>query len=114
MIEFGLLETGLLLGLYVLLAGTWGLLYAVARLWSTAMFRSAAAAVYGLHGLTALAVIMRTPLGMGWKCLIAASSLAFLAIPPIAWRFLQHIHENESSANDRKSSPGSGRVVARL
>jgi hypothetical protein len=114
MTEFGLLQTGLLLGLYVLLAGTWGLLYAVARLWSTAIFRRMAAAVYGLHGLTALAVIMRTPLGVGWKCLIVTSSLAFLAIPLIAWRFLQHIHENESSANDRKSAQRSGRGVARL
>ena len=114
MTEFGVLETGLLLGMYALLAGTWGLLYAVARLWNMAILRGAAAAVYGLHGLTALAVIMRTPLGLGWKCLIVASSLAFLAIPLIAWRFLQHIHENESSAHDRKSSQRFGRVVARL
>ena len=114
MTEFGLLQTGLLLGLYVLLAGTWGLLYAVARLWSTAIFRGAAAVVYGLHGLTALAIIVRTPLGMGWKCLIVASSLAFLVVPPIAWRFLQHIHENESLEHDRKSSQHSGRAVARL
>ena len=60
-----------------------------------AIFRGAAPAVYGLHGLIALAVIMWAPLGTGWKCLIVASSLIFLAIPPIAWRFLRHIHENE-------------------
>jgi hypothetical protein len=95
MTQLDLLETGLLLGLYVLLAGAWGVLYAVARLCRMTIFRGAAAVVYGLHGLAALAVIMRTPLGIGWKCLILASSLIFLAIPPVAWRFLQHIHEAE-------------------
>jgi hypothetical protein len=95
MTELDLLETGLLLGLYVLLAGAWGVLYAVARLSRMAMFRGAAAVVYGLHGLAALVVIMRTPLGVGWKCLILVSSLIFLAIPPVAWRFLQQTHENE-------------------
>ncbi len=95
MTELNLLETGLLLGLYVLLAGAWGVLYALAYLCHMAIFRGAAAVVYGLHALAALAVIMRTPLGMGWKCLILASSLIFLAIPPIAWQFLQNIHESE-------------------
>jgi len=95
MTELNLLETGLLLGLYVLLAGAWGVLYAVSHLCRMAIFRGAAAVVYGLHGLIALAVIMWTPLGTGWKCLILASSLIFLAIPPFAWRFLQHIHGNE-------------------
>jgi len=95
MSELALLETGLLLGLYVLLAGAWGVLYAIARLCRIAIYRSAAAVAYGLHGLAALAVIMLTPLGIGWKCLIVASSLVFLAIPPVAWRFLQQIHQNE-------------------
>ena len=85
----------MLLGLYVLLAGLWGVLYGVARLWHRAIFRGTAAAVYGLHGFVALAVVMRTPLGVGWKVLVLAASLVFLAIPPVAWRFLQHIHQNE-------------------
>jgi len=95
MTELGLLETGLLLGLYVLLAGMWGVLYGVARLCRLTVFRGAASAVYGLHGLAALAIVMATPLGLGWKCLILASSLIFLAIPPVAWRFLQRIHADE-------------------
>ena len=81
MTEFGVLETGLLLGMYALLAGTWGLLYAVARLPGTWRFRGAAAAVYGLHGLTALAVIMQTPLGLGWKCLIVCEQSGFYRNP---------------------------------
>jgi len=95
MSEFGLLETGLLLGLYVMLAGLWGVLYGAARLWRRVMLRGVAAGVYGLHGLVALAVVMRTPLGSGWKVLVLAASLVFLAIPPLAWRFLEHIHQNE-------------------
>ena len=95
MSELGLLETGLLLGLYVLLAGSWAVLYVVARLWGATRLWRAAAAFYGLHGLAAVAIIVRTPLGLGWKCLIAASSLAFLAIPPVAWRFLDRIHADE-------------------
>jgi hypothetical protein len=95
MSELGLLETGLLLGLYVLLAGSWGVLYVVARLWGGAILWGAAAAVYGLHGVAAFAIIVGTPLALGWKCLIIASSLVFIAIPPVAWRFLQHIHADE-------------------
>lgn len=95
MTELGVLETGLLLGLYALLAGAWGILYTVARLCPMAIFRGAAAVHYGLHALAALAILMRTPLGLGWKCLILASSLVFLAIPPVAYRFLQNIHAGE-------------------
>jgi len=95
MTEVGLLATGLLLGLYVLLAGVWGVLYALARLWDLTALRGAAAGVYGLHGLVALAVVTRTPLALGWKLLVPAASLVLLAIPPLAWRFLQQLHHNE-------------------
>lgn len=88
------LETGLLLGLYALLAGVWGVLWALARFRKAPGFRSAAAA-YGLHTLVAVAIILWTPLWLGWKCLIVGSSLAFLAIPPITWRLLQHTHDHE-------------------
>jgi hypothetical protein len=51
--------------------------------------------LYGLHGLAALAVLAWTPLEIGWKGLIVASSVAFFAIPPITWRYLQRTHETE-------------------
>jgi hypothetical protein len=89
------LETGLLLGLYALLAGVWGVLWALARFRKAPSFGRSAAAAYGLHTLVAVAIIVWTPLGLGWKCLIVGSSLAFLAIPPITWRLLQHTHDNE-------------------
>jgi hypothetical protein len=108
------LETGLLLGLYALLAGIWGVLWALAQFRQNPIFRRSAAAAYGLHALVALKFILWTPLAFGWKCLIVGSSLIFLALPPMTWRFLQHTHQNERSEHDRKPSQHSGRVVARL
>jgi hypothetical protein len=61
-----------------------------------------AAAAYGLHALAALAIILWTPPGFGWKCLIVGSSLAFLALPPMIWRLLECTHQNEGSEHDRK------------
>ncbi len=89
-----ILETGLFLGLYILLAGGWGLLYALGRLQGSPALRRAAVAAYGLHGFAALAIILWTPLGPGWKVLIVASTAAFRSIPPVVWRFLQQTHEH--------------------
>jgi hypothetical protein len=97
MTQLDVLETGLLLGLYAFLAGAWGLLYAVARLCEAAVFRRAAGAAYALHILAALTAILWTPLALGWKCLIAAGSTVFLAIPPLTWRFLEHTHDHGRS-----------------
>jgi hypothetical protein len=108
------LETGLLLGLYTLLAGIWGVLWALTQFRGTPTLGRSAAAAYGLHTLAALTIILWTPLGFGWKCLIVGSSLVFLAVPPMAWRFLQHTHQNGGSEHDRKPSQHSRRVVARL
>jgi hypothetical protein len=91
----GLLQTALLLGLYVALAGSYGLVYAIARLRDSSIVRRLSLVLYGLHGLAAIAIIAWTPLHVGWKGLIIASSAAFLAIPPVTWRFLQRTHEAE-------------------
>ena len=88
------LEAGLLLGLYALLAGMWGVLWALAQFRKRLMYGWLAIAAYGLHALAALTIILSTPLGSGWKCLIVASSFAFLAMPPMTWRFLRHTHHN--------------------
>ena len=92
MSALAILETGLILGLYVLLAGAWGVLFALAHLRKTRVVGHSATAAYGMHALTALIIILGTPLSAGWKCLIAGSSLVILVIPPITWRFLQHSH----------------------
>jgi hypothetical protein len=93
--EISLLQTALLLGLYAALAGSYGLVYAIARLPGAVILHRMSFFLYGLHGLTAIAIVVWTPLQAGWKGLIVASSAAFLAIPPITWRFLQRTHETE-------------------
>jgi len=93
--EISLLQAALLLGLYVALAGGYGLLYAIARLQDAPSLHRISFILYALHGLAAIAIVAWTPLQVGWKGLIVASSVAFFAIPPIIWRFLQRIHETE-------------------
>jgi len=93
--EISLLQTALLLGLYVALAGSYGLVYAIARLREASILHRMSFLVYGLHGIAAIAIVAWTPLQIGWKGLILASSAAFLAIPPVTWRFLQRTHETE-------------------
>jgi hypothetical protein len=95
MIKLSLLETALLLGAYVALAGCYGLVYALARLQDVTILRHTSVIVYVLHGITALAILIWTPLEVVWKGLIVASSIAFFAIPPITWRYLQRTHETE-------------------
>ena len=108
------LETGLLLGLYALLAGIWGVLWALAQLRPMPIVERSAVAAYGLHVLAAVTIVSCTPLGFGWKCLIVGSSLAFLVIPPITWRLLRRTDDNERSEHDRQPSQHSHRLVVRL
>jgi len=91
-----LLETGLLLGLYVALGGSYGLVYAIAHLKGASILHGMSFILYALHGLVAIAIIVGTPLQVGWKGLVVVSSAAFLAIPPITWRFLRVTHETEA------------------
>ncbi|MGO9004688.1 MAG: hypothetical protein ACLQIQ_21460 [Beijerinckiaceae bacterium] len=95
MSQISLLQSALLLGLYVALAGSYGFVYTIARLQDALILHRMSFILYGLHGLTAIAIVAWTPLQIGWKGLIVASSAAFLAIPPITWRFLQRTHETE-------------------
>ena len=108
------LETGLLLGLYALLSGIWGVLWALAQFRQNPIFGRLAVAAYGLHTLVALTIVLWTPLGIGWKCLIVGSSLVFLALPPLTWRLLQRTHDNERSEHGRESPQHSRRLMARL
>ena len=84
--EISLLETALLLGLYVALAGSYGLVYAIARLQEGVDSPPGVDDFIRVARSTAIAVVAWTPLEFGWKGLIVASSVAFLAIPPITWR----------------------------
>lgn len=93
--EISLLQSALLLGLYVALAGSYGFMYTIARLQDALIVLRLAFVLYGLHGLTAIAIVVWTPLQIGWKGLIVASSAGFLAIPPLTWRLLERTHETE-------------------
>jgi len=62
MSEIGLLQTALLLGLYVALAGSYGLVYAIGRIHEASILHRISFIVYGLHGLTAIVIIVWTPL----------------------------------------------------
>jgi hypothetical protein len=97
MTAVNLMETALLLGLYVTLAGTYGLSYAIARLRGAGSLPRVPLVIYGLHGVTAIFIVAWAPLQVGWKGLLVASSAAFLVIPPITWRFLERTHETEVS-----------------
>ncbi len=96
MSEISLLQSALLLGLYVALAGGYGFVYTIARLQDAIILHRLSVILYGLHSLTAIAIVAWTPLQIGWKGLIVASSAVFLAIPPITWRFLQRTHDTEA------------------
>lgn len=107
-----LVATALLLGAFVLLAGVHGLLYSLAVLLERPSLKSAGYFFYLLHFLVMLTIVFATPLGAWWKLLIAASSVAYLAIPPITWRHLSQIHRNEERLHGSKSARRAARTLA--
>ena len=107
-----LVATALLLGAFVLLAGVHGLLYSLAVLLEQPSLKSAGYFFYLLHFLVMLTIVAATPLGAWWKLLIAASSIAYLAIPPITCRHLKRIHRNEEGLHDSKPARSAARTLA--
>ena len=92
-----LLLTSLSLGLMVLAAGAYALLYGIGRLKNSRALLIAAACAYGLLALDAAVLVQAAPLGQAWKLLIAASALAYLRIPPLTWWYLQRTHRDEGA-----------------
>ena len=91
------LVTSLSLGFMVLAAGAYGLLYGAARFNESRALLIAAGFAYTILALDAAGVVLATPLAPAWKLLIAASALAYLAIPPLTWRYLQYTHRDEGA-----------------
>ena len=87
-----MLSTSLLLGMFVLLAGCYGLLYCFGRLRASRRLVRAAAAAYLLQGVTA-SLLALSLLDLWWKVFLLATFVAFVAIPPLTWRFLERLHE---------------------
>jgi hypothetical protein len=107
-----LIPTALLLGAFVVLAGVYGLLYSLAVLLEKRRLKSAAYVSYLLHVAVMVTVLAATPLRVWWKTLIAASSVAYLAIPLITWRYLTRIHQDEGTSHDSKPARRVGRTLA--
>jgi uncharacterized membrane protein YgdD (TMEM256/DUF423 family) len=91
------LVTSGLLGFLVLAAGAYALLYVAARFKESRALLIAAGLAYAMLALDATGIVMETPLAPPWKLLIAASALAYLAIPPLTWRYLQYTHREEGA-----------------
>ena len=89
-----MLVTSLLLGLFALLAGCYGVLYCLGRLRANSRLGRAAAIAYLLQGITT-GILALTALDFWWKALLLASFVAYLPIPPLTWRFLENLHEPE-------------------
>jgi hypothetical protein len=87
-----LMYASLLLGAFALLAGGYGVLYTWGRMRGNTAAIHAAYLCYALQSVVSLAIVLATPLAMGWKLLVAASCLASLKIPPLTWRYLESIH----------------------
>lgn len=112
MTPHSLVATALLLGAFVLLAGVYGLLYSLAVVLERPSLKSAGYFFYVVHFLVMLTIVFATPLGAWWKLLIAASSVAYLAIPPITWRHLSRIHRNEEKLHGSKPARRAARTLA--
>ena len=87
-----MIATSLALGALVLLAGCYGLLYCIGRLRDDRRVVYGAFAACAAQVLVAAAIVAVTSLGEWWKVLVAASSLAYLPIPPVTWRYLETLH----------------------
>jgi hypothetical protein len=92
MTPHALIYSALLLGAFVLLGGLYGLFYSIGVLRRARYLVTAAYGCWALQLIVAFAIVVLTPLGAGWKILIAASCLAYLGIPPATWRHLQRLH----------------------
>lgn len=87
------LATAMLLGVFVLCAGCYGLLYALGRLRSSQTLMALAYGAYVLQGVVTALVLVQSSLAAGWKLLLAVSFLAYAGIPPITWRYLERTHQ---------------------
>ena len=93
--QTSLVATAMLLGLFILAGGCYGVLYAAGMLRSSAPLQRAAYACYVVQLLVALATCVMTPLDPLWKLFVVASGVAYGFIPPAVWRVLETMHRSE-------------------
>ncbi|MGH8042012.1 MAG: hypothetical protein ACREPN_08215 [Rudaea sp.] len=87
------LPTAILLGVFVVCAGCYGLLYTLGRLRTGHVFTVLAYAAYLLQGIVTAVLVTHTSLATGWKLFLVASFLIYAGIPPITWRHLERTHQ---------------------
>ncbi len=95
MTPYAAVTTALALGAMVAAAGAYAMLYCGWRMYPRPALQIAAIASYFATCALALALITLSPLGAGWKLLIAASCAVYTAIPEITWRYLKNLHSEE-------------------
>jgi hypothetical protein len=94
-----MVASALMLGALVVAAGAYGLLYCAARLYGSPTLAVASRASGVALVALAAAIVALTPLHFGWKALVAASAVAYLAIPPLTWRYLTRLHRGGNDAS---------------
>lgn len=95
-----IIATALMLGGFVAAAGAYGILYCAARMWNRPALWTAGKVCCAAMIALAAAIVVLSPLLAGWKLLVAASCAAYVAIPPVTWRYLTRLHRGERTSDD--------------
>ena len=80
------------LGLFVLLAGCYGLFYTIGELRQRRRWINIGYVCFLFQAVITLLIVMCAPLRIGWQLLIIASCMACFKIPPMAFSYLKLIH----------------------
>jgi hypothetical protein len=87
-----LIDTALLLGVFILLAGGYGLFYSIGKLKRNRNWINAGYVCYFSQVIITILIVLYAPLGVGWLLLIIASCVACFKIPPMAFYYLELTH----------------------
>jgi hypothetical protein len=97
MMDLQLLQAGLMLGGFIFLAGCYGLLFGMGRLWRMPAVTAAGYVCYALQCLLAAFIIATTPFEEAWKVVIVICTVGFLGIPHVTLFFLERTHGHEEA-----------------
>jgi hypothetical protein len=91
-VSLDIINTALLLGLFVLLAGCYALFYTIGELRQSRHWINAGYVCFFCQVAVTVLIVMSASLGAGWQLLIIASCIACFKIPPMAFSYLKLIH----------------------
>ncbi|TAM74200.1 hypothetical protein EPN44_11855 [bacterium] len=92
MTPMGFVADAIGLGLFALLGGAYGLLYAVSELRADCRFARLALASYAAQSAILLSVLAFSALGPIWKVFLLVSGIAYYFIPRVTLRYLKNLH----------------------